>query len=79
MSRDRTAFRRWLLALHVADWQRWQRTKTIAAVTLVLAAMIAIGGTEWDPSTPDDAHYGLAWLLLAAAGALIWNIEHRRR
>ena len=67
------------MRLHVSDWRRWQRAKSIVVALLVLGAATAIGGLEWDPSTPDNANYGLAWLLLSFAGALIWNIEHKRR
>lgn len=79
MNRDRTAFRRWLLSVHVADWQRWQRAKGIAVAVIVFAALIAMGGTEWDPNTEPTGNLGLSFVLLLCAAALIWNIEHRRR
>lgn len=68
-----------LRTIRVADWRRWQRAKGILAAVFVLGAAAAMGGLEWDPNTPDDANFGLAWLLLAAAGALCWSIEHKRR
>jgi hypothetical protein len=76
--RDRDSMRRWLLSVHVADWDRWTRAKRIAAVLCWAIALGAIGGTEWDPATPDTANYGLFIIAIVACAALMWSLERRR-
>lgn len=66
--------------LHVADWRRWQRAKLIVAVLLWIAALLACGGSEWDPATKDTANYPLAAALIILSALLLFNIEkHNRR
>jgi uncharacterized membrane protein len=76
---DRDAVRRWLLNVHVADWDRWQRTKRVCALLCWIIGIAAVGGTEWDPTTPDNANYGLALFALAAAAGFMWSVHHRER
>lgn len=68
-----------VLRLRVSNWRRWQRAKRIGVAVLIAAALLAAGGTEWDPATEPTGDLGLAWLLTIAAGCLIWNIERSER
>lgn len=65
--------------LHVADWRRWQRAKMIGAVLLWFSALLACGGSEWDPATKDTANYPLAAALIILSALLLFNIEVNNR
>lgn len=68
-----------VLRLHVANWERWQRFKMITVIVLLVAALFAAGGSEWDPSTEPSGDLGLCALLLCCIACLIWNIERNAR
>ena len=54
--------------LHVADWDRWQRSKTIGVALIIVAGVLS----------SFDLILTLYWI--GAGVALIWNIEkHKRR
>lgn len=67
--KDHTAFRRWLLSLHVADWDRWQHAKTMTVGILSMVSLLI--------ATLD---FLAAIHVIAATYVLVLNIEvHKRR